>query len=283
MSKVDAIQIVIITSFVALCLRLACGPGAWRRLVEFWLDVPRRRPLRDCMIVFFAVLGIDALETKNDDRITKALGYDLSGFVNSLEGDAVAVIQRFLGWPWLTPLLAFAYVVGFIGLLVGLAHAYDRRGDQRRLVLVTYSYAVNFLAVLPFYLFFPVKEPWAHPGSNVLPLTDLHLGPWVMELIRPMSGIDNCFPSYHVSLTTSLVLVARDGKNDALSRFATIVGTLVIASTVILGFHWVIDAVLGYAFGFVVFRLGQRFAARFPAAPDSPCVVPPLQRAGIDG
>lgn len=262
MSLVDVTQIAIITLFVVGCNRMHNGSGAWRRLLRFWLAIPFERPLRDCIVVFFAILGIDALETRNDDRITAWLGWDFSKWIHRLEGDFVARTQDLLGVPWLSPILAFAYVIGFIGLLMGLVHAYQSAGDSRRLVMVTYVYAVNFLAVLPFYLLFPVKEPWAHPGSGVLPLTDVHLGPWVMELIRPMSGIDNCFPSYHVSLTTSLILVARDGAPGALSRFATVCGAVVIASTVILGFHWVIDAIVGAVFGFIVFRLARNFATR---------------------
>lgn len=262
MSLVDVAQILVITLFVVGMIRLHTGPGAFARLVAFWLAAPFDRTLRNCLLVFFGVLGIDALETTNDDAITAWLGWDFTPWIHSLEGDFVARTQALLGHEALTPLLAFAYVVGFIGLLMGLAHAYHAARDTRRLVMVTYVYAVNFLAVLPFYVFAPVKEPWAHPGSGVLPLTDLHLGPWVMELIRPMSGIDNCLPSYHVSLTWSLALVALDGERGALSRFAVVCATLVIASTVILGFHWVIDAILGAVFGWIVFRFARKFAAR---------------------
>jgi len=262
MSFVDVSQIAIITLFVVGCDRMHNGVGAWRRLLRFWLAVPRERPLRDCILVFFVILGIDALETRNDDRITAWLGWDCGEWIHRIEGNVVARIQDLLGFAWLSPILAFAYVIGFIGLLMGLVCAYRSAGDSRRLVMVTFVYAVNFLAVLPFYLLVPVREPWAHPGSGVLPLTDLHLGPWVMELIRPMSGIDNCFPSYHVSLTFSLILVARDGAPGALSRFATLCGAVVIASTVILGFHWVLDAIFGAVFGYIVFRLARNFVTR---------------------
>lgn len=263
MTLVDFVQILVIAAFVAVCIRLHTGAGALAKFLVFWLAAPFDRTLRTCLVVFFGILGIDALETTNDDAITAWLGWDFTGVIHALEGDFVARTQQLVGFPWLSPLLAFAYVVGFIGLLMGLAHAYQAARDTRRLVMVTYVYAVNFLAVLPFYVFFPVKEPWAHPGSGVAPLTDLHLGPWVMELIRPMSGIDNCFPSYHVSLTVSLALVATDGEPSRLSRFAVVCAALVIASTVILGFHWVIDALVGALLGYLVFRFARGFAARF--------------------
>jgi membrane-associated phospholipid phosphatase len=267
MTLVALSQIVVIALFVTFCVRLHCGPGATLKVVRFWLDAPFRRPLRECLLVFFGILALDGFETRRDDALTRWLGYDFSATIHALEGDFVATTQEWIGFPWLSPPLAFAYVIGFVGLLVGLTHAYDRAQDRRRLVMVTFAYAVNYLAVLPFYLFFPVKEPWAHPGSGVLPLTDLHLGPWVMELIRPMSGIDNCFPSYHVSLTTSLILIARDGDRGPLARFATVMGATVIVSTVILGFHWVIDALAGALFGIVIHYAGKRFAARFRHPP----------------
>jgi membrane-associated phospholipid phosphatase len=262
MPYVESLQIALIVSFVLLCLRLAVGASAFAAFVAFWRDAPRRRPLRGCMIWFFVVFAIDALQTTHDASLTTRLGVDYSAVIHAFEGDLVARTQQALAWPPLTALLAFCYVIGFVGLLLGLAHAYDRAGDFRRLRMVVFAYAANYLLVFPFYLFLPVREPWAHPGSGVLPLTDLHLGEWVMALIRPMSGIDNCMPSYHTSLTFSLMLTALDGRRDALTWFAVICGSLVIASTIVLGFHWVSDVAAGLVAGYFVHRLARRYAAR---------------------
>ncbi len=265
MTLVGALQILVMSAFVVICIRLETGSGATRKFARFWLDATRRGTLRNCLLAYFAVFGIDALETTNDARITAALGLDFTPLIQSIEGGFVAAMQRLLGVPLLSPVFAFAYVVGFIGLLMGLALAYDRANDPRRLVLVTWAYAANFLAVLPFYVFFPVSEPWSFEGSGVLPLTDRHLGPWVMELIRPMSGINNCFPSYHVSLTVSLMLIALDGRRTALTWFAQACGWIVIVSTMVLGFHWLLDVIVGGAFGVGVFALGRSlFERRFP-------------------
>ena len=52
----------------------------------------------------------------------------------------------------------------------------------------------------------PVPERWAYPDSHAVLLSDL----WstrLIETIRPISGLDNCFPSFHMSGTIALVLV----------------------------------------------------------------------------
>jgi len=45
-----------------------------------------------------------------------------------------------------------------------------------------------------------VPERWAYPESHAVLLSDL----WstrLIETIRPISGLDNCFPSFHISGT----------------------------------------------------------------------------------
>ena len=59
---------------------------------------------------------------------------------------------------------------------------------------------------LPFYLFLPVPERWAYPDAQAILLSDLWSARFI-ETIRPISGLDNCFPSFHVSGTIALVLV----------------------------------------------------------------------------
>jgi membrane-associated phospholipid phosphatase len=123
---------------------------------------------------------------------------------------------------------------------------------------LTVTYAVS----LPFFLFFPVPERWSFPDSNAILLSDL----WSSKLIeafRPISALDNCFPSFHVASTVVIVLVWFLFR----LRFRVSIlalGTTVILSTFVLGIHWIADMGAGLALGFlsvaVALRLDRRLS-----------------------
>ncbi|MHC4819736.1 MAG: phosphatase PAP2 family protein, partial [Planctomycetota bacterium] len=96
---------------------------------------------------------------------------------------------------------------------------------------------------------------WAYPDSGAILLSDL----WAPELIavfRPFSGLDNCFPSFHVSLTVVVVTLAFLYR----LRFrwsALWIGLLIIVSTSVLGIHWLTDIAAGFATGIVAVQVAR--------------------------
>ena len=111
---------------------------------------------------------------------------------------------------------------------------------------------VCYCISLPFYLFLPVPERWAFPDSQAVLLSDL----WSTELIetiRPISGLDNCFPSFHVSGTFATVLVWY--LFGLRYRHAVaFLGSAVAISTILLGIHWLADVVAGLALAVIGVR-----------------------------
>jgi hypothetical protein len=72
-----------------------------------------------------------------------------------------------------------------------------RREDPRPYRALSLAVAIDYAVSLPFFLFFPVPERWAVFESEAMLLSDK----WsdrLIEAIRPMSGLDNSFPSNHV-------------------------------------------------------------------------------------
>jgi membrane-associated phospholipid phosphatase len=123
---------------------------------------------------------------------------------------------------------------------------------------VTADYAIS----LPFFLFFPVPERWAYPESGAILLSDLW-APELIEFFRPISGLDNCFPSFHVSLT--VVMVALAFLYRLRYRWSAFwLGLLIILSTSILGIHWLTDIVAGLATGILAVAVARLFN---PSAP----------------
>ena len=97
-----------------------------------------------------------------------------------------------------------SYFVVFPALCLYVAWALARRKDPRPYQVVSLAVAIDYLISLPFFVLFPVPERWSSPVTEAMLLSD-KVSDRLIELIRPMSGLDNCFPSFHVSLTVLVV------------------------------------------------------------------------------
>jgi serine/threonine protein kinase/membrane-associated phospholipid phosphatase len=152
---------------------------------------------------------------------------------------------------------SLAYFFLFPLLLLGMAWALARRAAIAPYRSLALSLVIAYAACLPFYLFCPMPERWAFPESEAVLLSDL----WSSRLIegfRPISGLDNCFPSFHVALSVIVALlglVHRVRWRLALVGFAS----LVILSTFVLGIHWLVDIAAGAAVGVLSVALALRW------------------------
>jgi serine/threonine protein kinase len=118
--------------------------------------------------------------------------------------------------------------------------------------IVAFAMAVCYGLSLPFYLLLPVPERWAFPDAQAILLSDLWSAT-LIETIRPISGLDNCFPSFHVSGTFALVLVwyvLRLRFRHAIAWLAA----AVTLSTFLLGIHWIADIVAGLGLALISVR-----------------------------
>ncbi len=193
---------------------------------------------------------------------------DFTHLVHGLEGEAVATVQRTFDWLPLTWFLGFVYVVVFPSLVFVAIFVFDHLRNRRGLAMVMIGYALNYLLELPFYLFFPVREVFHYYrndlGSSGVRLLLDDIGEVIMRAYRAMSGLDNCFPSFHTSLAVTLALVCWHAGRR---RFAVVVTFLAIAnvfSTVYLGIHWVSDVAGGIAVGVVSYWLARMLSRRWP-------------------
>src|SRR5690606_32926030 len=90
-----------------------------------------------------------------------------------------------------------SYFFVFAAMLVGTGTALARRREIGPFRVFASAIALNYLICLPFFLLVPVPERWTYPGAGAVLLSDL----WSAHLIgafRPISGLDNSFPSFHV-------------------------------------------------------------------------------------
>ena len=154
--------------------------------------------------------------------------------------------------------LAYFFVFPLIG--IGLAVALTCHREAWPLRVFARALAIDYGVSLPFFLFFPIPERWAYPDSGAILLSD-RWSAALIEAMRPMSGLDNCFPSFHVSMSVVMVGVAFLAGVRFRNAVAAL-GLAVVVSTFGLGIHWLPDIVTGAAVGVLAVALALRLEGR---------------------
>jgi len=153
---------------------------------------------------------------------------------------------------------AYFVVFPLFVLITGIVLA--RQADSRPFRAFGFALAIEYACSLPFFLLFPVPERWSYPDANAILLSDL----WdsrLIELFRPMSALDNCFPSFHTSMSVLIVLCCFVYRLEF--RYLTIpIAAMILLSTYALGIHWVGDIVAGSALGVISMAAAHRLTAR---------------------
>jgi len=126
--------------------------------------------------------------------------------------------------------------------------------DRERFLLLIISYSLFVLASSLFYIFLPSIYPCPHI-PNVSDISTM-LVAWIHSFDK-----GNTFPSGHTAFSfMTLLVIWRYG--NALKRLCFCVWfILILASTLVLKQHNVLDLVSGIAVGSICFMLAKRFAA----------------------
>ena len=226
-----------------------------------WAVARHRLPLILLAVVFLANLVETTIETsvRNTYGIGRELGFQLARAAHFFEGGTTLS-----GWDAASPLVVYGYSIAYFFVLLLLVvltgWSLARRTNPRPFRVFALAIALDYAISLPFFLFFPVPERWAWPDSGAILLSDLW-APQLIELFRPFSGLDNCFPSFHVSLTTVVIALAFIER----LRFRWValwLGLLVVLSTAVLGIHWLTDIIAGLATGILAVALAALFERR---------------------
>jgi membrane-associated phospholipid phosphatase len=230
-----------------------------------WSLGPRARPT----LVVAGVFGINLVETKIESIVRDRFGWgvdlgnQMAAAFRGLEGNLSFESHDMTNW-----LAVYGYSVAYFFVLpaIGLAVAVVlwRREDVHAYRILCLSIVADYLISLGFFLFFPVPERWSYADSGAILLSD-RWSSQLIELVRPISAMDNCFPSTHVSLTIVLIVV---GYLSGLRLRHTIcaLGTSVALSTFVLGIHWLPDIVAGVAVGVLSVALARYVECRLDMA-----------------
>jgi len=224
----------------------------------------RRHPSIEPTALMAAVFLFNYVETSVDAAITPArigaaAGYPIADAFRWFESGLSFELHDTIG------ALAYygysaSYFVIFPVLCLYVAWVLGCRRDPREFQAVGLAVAIDYLISLPFFLFFPVPERWSSPDTEAMLLSD-KVSDRLIELVRPLSGLDNCFPSFHVSLTV-LVVAACFMFRVPMRMSAAALGATIALSTFVLGVHWVPDMIAGSAVGIASLLLAWRLVGR---------------------
>jgi len=241
----------LLTGFSFLVLLKWCVPDTSPfKLV--WCFAREHAVSRQSLFYLLTLLGMmffDIAETRYDGLLTRHLGWDFTTFFLQIEGSATALFQV-VNAPWITyPMAAvYLYIFPVLGFVAVLATYHGGERDMARKLF--WGTVFNYLLILPFYILVPVSERWVAGDGEVSFLMN-QISPLLIEGLRPLSGLNNCFPSFHCSLALTFALLLSQSTNRRLRRTMYVMTALVVASTLYLGFHWVLDVFGGVVFAAV--------------------------------
>jgi membrane-associated phospholipid phosphatase len=219
-----------------------------------------RHPSMEPTLLLAVVFAINYAQTSLDAALTpRSLGAE-AGYPIA---DAFRWFERYFSFELHDTTSAVAsygysasYFLIFPVLCLSVAWALARRRDPRPYQAVSLAVAIDYAVSLPFFLFFPVPERWSSPVTEAMLLSD-KVSDRLIELIRPISGLDNSFPSFHVSLTV-LVVASCFMFRVPLRLSALAFGATIVLSVFVLGVHWIPDMIAGVALGIASMLLAWR-------------------------
>ncbi|MEX2461465.1 MAG: phosphatase PAP2 family protein [Paenibacillaceae bacterium] len=245
-----------ITLTVFMLIWLATRKIPFYAAGSFVQEVFTSRKFAFHFIALIAILFVNKLEQLVAGKMHfKA---DFTPSIYSLEGDFVAWFQQLFMNDTISTITIFIYVFIFPSLMIASLFIYTYQKNYKMFYAVCYGIMFNYLIAIPFYLFFSVDEVWSfRPDVQALML---HAFPTFETDYRPTSGISNCFPSLHTSISVSMAYLALQSKNKFWGRFTLISCTCIIFSIFYLGIHWLTDMFGGLVLGVVAARLGIRIS-----------------------
>jgi membrane-associated phospholipid phosphatase len=214
---------------------------------------------RKFMFHFLLVIGLmyfNKMELLLESRIKSQA--DFTGDIYALEGNFVATFQRLFHNDTLTLFSTFFYVVIFTALMAASIGIYTYGKNLKLFYALSYGLMINYIVAIPFYLFFPVNEVWSfHPDVHFL-MKDIF--PSFEAEYRPLSGLNNCFPSLHTSISVTLAVIASRSGIKFWRWFTRLSAAFIIFSIFYLGIHWLTDMCGGLVLGVFAGRAALRIS-----------------------
>lgn len=244
------------TLTVAVLLYFALKTNPLRAAGAFALELCTSKKYALHFLAMLMILLFNKVEQWVENRMEPPP--DFTSYVFRLEGSLVAFIQRAFQSSALTSVSVFFYIVVFPAVMIASIAIYTHRKQHRLYYAVCYALMINYMLAIPFYLLFPVQEVWHFQQGVQFLIPDVF--PSFEQEYRPLSGLDNCFPSLHTSISVSMAILAGKSENAFWRMFTRFHALFIIFSIFYLGVHWVTDMMAGLALGIFAATLALRLS-----------------------
>lgn len=226
-------------------------------LVEIGKEMLRSYKFLLLMVGMFGVLVLNKYELQIEEKMH--LTSDYTSFVFGLEGHFVQAVQDIFYSPWLTPIIVFFYIFMLQSVLAASLGVYLLDKNRVMLYATCYAIIINYAVAIPFYLYFPVNEIWSYVPAGVR-FTMLDVFPKFEQEYRPLSGLNNCFPSLHTSISVTMALLAFRSGNRRWMVITSISAVVIVFGIFYLGIHWLTDMIGGTLLAVLASTVGVQLA-----------------------
>lgn len=248
--RTTAISVVVLAVLIAVII----GPSAFGHALRTWK--PRLRAVLPYLAVMTAILLVRAITQEQAEQLTWLLDWNLTGWIFSLEGNAIAHVQA-LATPELTAYFGFMYLYGYVILIAFPAIAYFCLPSMGHLRELLTAYIINDTVGITFYVLFIAYGP-RNLGVDFVDqlLYDVH--PEAAFITGTVNIPINVFPSLHTSMAATVMFMAWRTRQvyPVWAAIAAIYAISVIISTMYLGIHWATDVAAGIALAAIAVYIG---------------------------
>lgn len=226
-------------------------------LVEVGKEMLRSYKFLILVAGMFGVLALNKYELQIEEKMH--LVTDYTPFIFGLEGHFVRAVQDLFYSPWLTPIIVFFYIFMLQSVLAASLGVYLLDKNRVMLYATCYAIIINYAIAIPFYLYFPVNEVWSYLPADVK-FTMLDVFPKFEQEYRPLSGLNNCFPSLHTSISVTMALLAFRSGNRRWMLITSVSAVLIVFGIFYLGIHWLTDMIGGTLLAVLATTVGVQLA-----------------------
>jgi membrane-associated phospholipid phosphatase len=197
---------------------------------------------------------------------------DVTPVLARLEGPLLQLLQNAGEHRWASTLFSGIYSWVWIISLIGFGPWLAVRSRERALSQIILGTVLTSLLAAPFFLLFPVFDPWAtnpvygyagpgHTGVLYLyPHAKIASLSTIATTARWATG--SCLPSLHIAFPFLYALVAARHQMRTEAWLLAAVTAATSVSVVYLGRHWITDVIAAAPFAFAVHWLVQRIDPR---------------------
>ncbi|GGA41979.1 phosphatase PAP2 family protein [Paenibacillus physcomitrellae] len=215
------------------------------------------------LFVFIAmscVLLVNKYELKLESLMSSERK-DFTSVFFGIEGHFGRDFQQLFHHVWVSQISAFFYVILLQSVLVASIGIYASQRNKVFLIASCYTVLLNYLIAIPFFLFFPISEVWSYAPAGVS-FYMLEAFPKFEEIYRPLSGLDNCFPSLHTAISVSMAILAVRSGNRRWAAIACTIAVVIIFSIFYMGIHWLTDMIGGLLLSAISTTIAVHWASR---------------------